>query len=68
MFLSGCGFLANLEGGSLGGGGSAVIVEGVGVCEGGSAGELVALRRQGQVESISTVFFGDCLLIVLSFL
>ena len=61
MFLSGCGFLADFEGGSLGGGGS-------GGGKGGSAGELVALRRQGQVESISTVFFGDCRLIVLSFL
>ena len=68
MFLSGCGFLANLEGGSLGGGGSAVSVEGVGVCEGGSAGELVALWRRGKVEITSNVFFGDCRRIVLSFL
>ena len=68
MFLSGCGFLSDFDWGSGGGGGgsSAVCFE-RGVVGVGSDG-AVALVRRRQGESISTVFFCDCRLIVMSFL
>ena len=60
MFLSGCGFMADLEWESGVGGGSAVCFE-----EGGG-GE--GRRDEAAANVICTVLFGDCRLIVMSFL
>ena len=68
MFLSGCGFLSDFEWEDSASCDGSVVCSERGSGDVGGSDGAVALWRRRQVESISTVFFCDCRLIVMSFL